>query len=282
MSLFKLSPYKLKEKKGKEPIVGITAYDYTSARIVEEAGVDFILIGDSAAMVMLGEEDTFSMDMEKMLIFCQAVSRGAKNTLRIGDMPFLSYHISKEEAIYNAGRFVREGRCHGVKVEGGKEVVDTISAIVKAGIPVLGHIGLTPQRSMELGGLKVQGKTIESAKKLLEDAKALEEAGVFAIVLECVPTELARVITESVEVPTIGIGAGKYTDGQILVFHDVVGLFPEMRPKFVKTYVYGFDALKAAVGMYISECKTGKFPSEKESYTISEEVLKEVLKGTEL
>ena len=278
MSLFKLSPYSLKEKKGKKPIVGITAYDYTSARIVEDAGVDFILIGDSAAMVMLGEEDTFSMDMDKMLIFCKAVSKGAKDTLRIGDMPFLSYHLSKREAIYNAGLFVKEGRCHGVKVEGGEEVASTIEAIVNAGIPVLGHIGLTPQRSMELGGLKVQGKTIESAKKLIKDAKVLESAGVFAIVLECVPAELAKVITEEVEVPTIGIGAGKFTDGQILVFHDVVGLFPEMRPKFVKTYVYGFEALSAAVKMYIKECKAGIFPSEKESYKIPEETLKEILK----
>ncbi len=279
MSLFKLSPYSLKEKKGKEKIVSITAYDYTSAKIVEEAGVDFILIGDSAAMVMLGEEDTFCIGMEEMLLFCRAVSKGAPNTIRIGDMPFLSYHISVEEAIRNAGLFVKKGRCHGVKIEGGVEMLPVIKGVIKAGIPVLGHIGLTPQRSMELGGLKVQGKTIETAKKLIEDAKALSDAGVFAIVLECVPAELAKIITESVEVPTIGIGAGPFTDGQILVFHDVVGLFPEMRPKFVKTYVYGFEALSAAVGMYIKECKIGKFPSEKESYKMSEEVLKKVLEG---
>jgi 3-methyl-2-oxobutanoate hydroxymethyltransferase len=279
MSLFRLSPSSLKEKKGKEPIVAITAYDYISAKLAQESGVDFILIGDSANMVMLGEEDTYSIGMEEMLIFCKAVSRGAPNTLRIGDMPFLSYQVSKEQAINNAGRFIKEGRCHGVKVEGGEEVADIIFSIVKAGIPVLGHIGLTPQRSMELGGLKVQGKTIESAQRLIKDAKILAEAGVFAIVLECVPADLAKVISEQVSVPTIGIGAGPFTDGQILVFHDVVGLFPEMRPKFVKTYCNGFELFKNAISEYVKESKTRKFPTEKESFKISEEVLEEVLKG---
>lgn len=278
MSLFKLSPLSLKEKKGKEKIVSITAYDYTSAKIAEEAGVDFILIGDSAAMVVLGEEDTYSIGMEEMILFCKAVSRGAPNTLRIGDMPFLSYQISKEEAIYNAGRFIKEGRCHGVKVEGGEEVVEIVEAIVKAGIPVLGHIGLTPQRALELGGLKVQGKTIEAAKKLVKDAKVLQEAGVFGVVIECVPAELAKIITETLDIPTIGIGAGPFTDGQILVFHDVVGLFKELRPKFVKTYVNGFEIFKEALINYIKDCKKDLFPTEKESYRVSTEILEQILK----
>ncbi len=278
MSLFRLSPNALKEKKEKEPIVAITAYDYISAKLAEESGVDFILIGDSGAMVVLGQEDTYSIGMEEMLMFCKAVSRGAPNTIRIGDMPFLSYQVSKEQAILNAGRFVKEGRCHGVKVEGGEEVVEIIEAIVKAGIPVLGHIGLTPQRSMELGGLKVQGRTIEGAKKLINDAIMLEKSGVFAIILECVPSELSKIITEKVNIPTIGIGAGPFTDGQILVFHDVVGMFPEMRPKFVKTYCKGFELFKKALGEYVKESKEKNFPSEKESFKISEDALKTILR----
>ena len=279
MSLFKLSPYSLIEKKGKEPIVAITSYDYISAKLAEEAGFDFILIGDSASMVMLGHKDTYSIRMEEMLLFCKAVSKGAPNTIRIGDMPFLSYQVSKENAILNAGRFVKEGRCHGVKVEGGEEVAEVVSAIVKVGIPVLAHIGLTPQRSMELGGLKVQGKTIDEAQKLLKDAIVLQEAGAFGIIIECVPAELAKIITEKVNIPTIGIGAGPYTDGQILVFHDVVGLYPEMRPKFVKTYFNGYEAFKKALKEYIKDCKNRSFPSEKESFKISKDVLKQIKNG---
>jgi len=279
VSLFKLSPYSLIEKKGKEPIVAITSYDYISAKLAEEAGFDFILIGDSASMVMLGHKDTYSIRMEEMLLFCKAVSKGAPNTVRIGDMPFLSYQVSKENAILNAGRFVKEGRCHGVKVEGGEEVAEIVSAIVKVGIPVLAHIGLTPQRSMELGGLKVQGKTIDEAQKLLKDAIVLQEAGAFGIIIECVPAELAKIITEKVNIPTIGIGAGPYTDGQILVFHDVVGLYPEMRPKFVKTYFNGYEAFKKALKEYIKDCKNRSFPSEKESFKISKDVLKQIKIG---
>lgn len=279
MSLFKLSPYSLIEKKGKEPIVAITSYDYISAKLAEEAGFDFILIGDSASMVMLGHKDTYSIRMEEMLLFCKAVSKGAPNTIRIGDMPFLSYQVSKENAILNAGRFVKEGRCHGVKVEGGEEVAEIVSAIVKVGIPVLAHIGLTPQRSMELGGLKVQGKTIDEAQKLLKDAIVLQEAGAFGIIIECVPAELAKIITEKVNIPTIGIGAGPYTDGQILVFHDVVGLYPEMRPKFVKTYFNGYEAFKKALKEYIKDCRNRSFPSEKESFKISKDVLKQIKNG---
>lgn len=279
MSLFKLSPYSLAEKKGKEPIVGVTSYDYISARLAEDAGFDFILIGDSANMVVLGEPDTYSIGMEEMLVFCKAVSRGAPNTLRIGDMPFLSYQVSKETAILNAGRFIKEGRCHGVKIEGGEEVVEIVSAIVKAGIPVLGHIGLTPQRSLELGGMKVQGKTVESAQKLINSAIILEEAGVFGLIIECVPSELAKIITEKVKIPTIGIGAGPYTDGQILVFHDIVGLYPQMELKFVRTYFNGYSTFKSALKKFIEDCKNKNFPSEKESFKISEEILKQIKIG---
>jgi len=278
MSLFKLSPLSLIEKKGKEKIVAITAYDYTSAKLAEEAGFDFILIGDSASMVVLGHPDTFPITVEEMLIFCKAVERGAPNTLRIGDLPFLSYQVALEQAIYNAGRFIKEGRCHGVKVEGGKEVAPIVSSIVKAGIPVLAHIGVTPQRSMEMGGLKVRGRDIETAKDLIESALTLEEAGAFALVLECVPTELAQKITEKLHIPTIGIGAGPYTDGQILVFHDVVGLFPELRPKFVKTYLQGFPLFKSALSSYIKEVKEGSFPEEKHSFKLNPQILEELKK----
>ncbi|MCS7279353.1 MAG: 3-methyl-2-oxobutanoate hydroxymethyltransferase [Thermodesulfobacteriaceae bacterium] len=278
MSLFKLSPKSLIEKKGKEIIVGITAYDYISAKLAEEAGVDFILIGDSASMVVLGYEDTFPIGMEEMLVFSKAVSRGAPNILRIGDMPFLSYQISKKQAIYNAGRFIKEGRCHGVKIEGGEEVLEIIAGITKAGIPVLGHIGVTPQRSIELGGLKVRGKDRETAQKLIKEAKLLEEVGVFAVLLECVPSELSKIITEELKIPTIGIGAGPHTDGQILVFHDIVGLFPEIRPKFVKTYLKGFELFKEAILNYIKDCKEKAFPEERHSFKLSEEILKNLLK----
>jgi len=273
MSLFKNSPWDLVKKKGVERIVGITAYDYISARVCEEAGMDFILIGDSASMVILGHPDTFPITMEEMLVFCQAVSRGAPNTLRIGDMPFMSYQISPEQAIYNAGRLVKEGRCHGVKVEGGFEVVPIVRSIVKAGIPVLAHIGVTPQRSMELGGLKVRGKDFDTAKTLLEEALALEEAGAFALILECVPSELSKLITEKLKIPTIGIGAGPFTDGQILVLHDVCGLYPEMRPKFVKSYLKGFELFKEALETYKREVKEGLFPEEKHSFKINPEIL---------
>jgi len=278
MSLFKLSPWDLAKKKGKEKIVGITAYDYTSAKLAEAAGVDFILIGDSASMVMLGHPDTFPITLEEMLIFCQAVSRGASNTLRIGDMPFLSYQVSLDEAIRNAGRFIKEGRCHGVKVEGGLEVVPVVEALTRAGIPVLAHIGVTPQKSMELGGLKVRGKDLETAKELLESALSLEKAGAFAVLLECVPSQLSKLITEKLQIPTIGIGAGPHTDGQILVFHDVLGLFPEMRPKFVKAYLSGHELFKEALSNYVREVRSNLFPEEKHSFTINPEILEELKK----
>lgn len=231
--------------------------------------MDFILIGDSASMVMLGYSDTFPITMEELLIFSKAVAQGAPNTLRIGDMPFLSYQVSISQAVYNAGRFIKEGRCHGVKVEGGLEIVPVIENIVKAGIPVLAHIGVTPQRSMEMGGLKVRGRDIETAKELFEAALALEKAGAFALILECVPAELAKLITNKLKIPTIGIGAGPFTDGQILVFHDVVGLFSEIRPKFVKTYLDGFNLLRNAVITYKKEVIEGIFPDDKHYFKVN-------------
>jgi len=276
MSLFKFSPWDLAQEKGKEKIVGVTAYDYTSAKLAEAAGVDFILIGDSASMVILGHPDTFPITMEEMLIFCQAVSRGAPNTLRIGDMPFLSYQVSLEEAIRNAGRFIKEGRCHGVNVEGGLEVASLVKALTQAGIPVLAHIGVTPQKSMELGGLKVRGKDLETARELLESALSLEKAGAFGILLECVPSQLSKLITERLNIPTIGIGAGPHTDGQILVFHDVVGLFPEMRPKFVKPYLSGFELFKEALSGYVREVREGLFPEKRHSFTLNLEILQKL------
>jgi 3-methyl-2-oxobutanoate hydroxymethyltransferase len=274
MSLFNRSPLEITLKKGREKIVGITAYDYITGKLAESVGLDFILIGDSASMVVLGYPDTYPITLEEMLILCQAVSRGAPNTLRVGDLPFLSYQVSIESALFNAGRFIKEGRCHAVKIEGGLEVVETVSALVRAGIPVLAHIGVTPQRSLDLGGLKARGKDLETAKELLDSALALESAGAFAVILECVPSEISRIITQRLRIPTIGIGAGPYTDGQILVFHDVVGLFPEMRPKFVKNYTEGFQIFAEALKNYQREVKEGLFPEEKHSFRVDSEVLK--------
>ncbi|OAQ21597.1 3-methyl-2-oxobutanoate hydroxymethyltransferase [Thermosulfurimonas dismutans] len=264
----------IQAKKGKEPIVALTAYDVISARLAEEAGVELILIGDSAAMVVLGHEDTLPITMEEMLIFSRAVARGARKALLVGDMPFLSYQTGPPEAILNAGRFLKEGGCQAVKIEGGEEVSEIVNAVVKAGIPVLGHIGLTPQRASALGGYKVQGRDLDSARKLMRDAEALISAGVFALILECVPSELARRITEKVPVPTIGIGAGPHTDGQILVFHDVVGLWPRFKPKFVRTYAEVSKEILRAVSTYAEDVKQRRFPGPEESFRISEEVLR--------
>ena len=262
----------LQAKKGREKIVALTAYDVLWARLLDEAGLDLILVGDSLAMLVLGYEDTLPVTLEEMLIFARAVSRGAKRALIVGDMPFLSYQTGKEEAIRNAGRFLKEGRCQAVKIEGGEEMAETVSAVVRAGIPVLGHIGLTPQRASALGGFKVQGRDLSSAKKLLSDAKALVEAGVFGLVLECVPLELAQKITQEVPVPTIGIGAGPHCDGQILVLPDLLGLFEGFRPKFVKAYANFASEGRKALAEYVSEVREGLFPGEEHSFRLSEEV----------
>jgi 3-methyl-2-oxobutanoate hydroxymethyltransferase len=251
-----------KMKKDKEKITILTAYDYPMATIVDESGVDAILVGDSLGMVVLGYEDTTQVTMEDMVHHIKAVSRGTKRALVIGDMPFLSYHISISQSVINAGRILQEGKAQAVKLEGGKEIIDHVRAIVNAGIPVMGHLGLTPQSIHKMGGYFIQGKTSEQAEALLEDAKALEEAGVFAVVLECVTEEVATFISENLTIPTIGIGAGRYCDGQVLVMHDVLGLYKGNSPKFSKCYYNMQEHMAEAISDYVKEVKTGVFPSE--------------------
>jgi len=250
---------KLMKMKGKEKIVMITAYDAPSARIAWEAGVDVILVGDSLGNNVLGYKDTIPVTMEEMLIHVAAVRRGAEKAFIVADMPFLSYQVSESEAIKNAGLFLKYG-ANAVKLEGGKDFAGLIKRLVASGIPVMGHLGLTPQSVNVFGGYKVQGKTEDSRKKLIEDAMALEKAGVFSIVLEMVVEEVAREITEKIKVPTIGIGAGRYCDGQVLVWHDVLGLNPEFSPKFVRKYGDLYKISLEAIKAYKEEVKEGKFP----------------------
>lgn len=254
----------------------LTAYDYSTARLMDEAGIHGILVGDSLGNVILGYGDTVSVTMEDMIHHGAAVSRGVKNALLVVDMPFLSYQTSAYDAVVNAGRLMKEGRAHAVKLEGGREMVPQIRAIVQAGIPVMGHLGLTPQAIHALGGYKVQGKDEAAARKLLEDAKALEEAGVFAIVLECVPSALAGLITETVSVPTIGIGAGAGCDGQILVYQDMLGMFSDFTPKFVRRYGEVGEAMKAAFASYIEDVGQGTFPGPEHGYQIADEVIEKL------
>ena len=254
----------------------LTAYDYSTAKLMDEAGIHGILVGDSLGNVILGYGDTVSVTMEDMIHHGAAVSRGVKNALLVVDMPFLSYQTSAYDAVVNAGRLMKEGRAHAVKLEGGREMVPQIRAIVQAGIPVMGHLGLTPQAIHALGGYKVQGKDEAAARKLLEDAKALEEAGVFAIVLECVPSALAGLITEAVSVPTIGIGAGAGCDGQILVYQDMLGMFSDFTPKFVRRYGEVGEAMKAAFASYIEDVGQGTFPGQEHGYQIADEVIEKL------
>ncbi|QCX33225.1 3-methyl-2-oxobutanoate hydroxymethyltransferase [Caloramator sp. E03] len=256
----------------------LTAYDYSFAKLVDEAGIDGILVGDSLGMVALGYENTLSVTIDDMIHHIKAVRRGAKNALIVGDMPFLSYHISVEDSVKNAGRLIQEGGCHAVKLEGGIEVLDKVKAIIKAQIPVMGHIGLTPQSVNMLGGFKVQGKSKEQIKKLIDDAKYLEEAGVFSIVLEAVPDEVAKIITESISIPTIGIGAGKYCDGQILVINDMLGLFSDFTPKFVKRYRNLGEEIKSGILEYIEDVREGKFPEDAHSFKLNKEISDEIKK----
>lgn len=267
----------LKEMKQKgEKIAMLTAYDYPTAKIIDEVGIPLILVGDSLGMVVLGYESTIPVTMEEMLHHTKAVVRGAKRAMVIGDMPFMSYHISTDEALRNAARFIQEGGAQAVKLEGGVTVVEKVSRLVSCGIPVMGHIGLTPQSIHQLGGFKVQGKTPEAAKRLLEDALALEEAGAFAIVLEAVPAQLARLITQRLSIPTIGIGAGVYCDGQVQVVSDILGSFTDFVPKHAKQYVKLTEIIKQAVTQYYGEVKAGAFPTEKQSYSIDESLLAEL------
>lgn len=251
----------------------LTAYDYTTARLLDEAGVNTILVGDSLGNVILGYEDTISVTVEDMIHHSAAVARGAKNALVVTDLPFMSYQTSVYDAVVNAGRLMKEGRAGAVKLEGGKEVCPQIKAIVSAGIPVVAHLGLTPQSINTFGGFKVQGKTEAAAKKLIEDAKAVEEAGAFLLVLECVPAKLAKLVTESINIPTIGIGAGAGCDGQVLVIYDMLGMFSDFKPKFVKHFANAGDVVREAVKTYIAEIDDGTFPAEEHCYKIDDEVI---------
>ena len=251
----------------------LTAYDYSTAKLMDNAGIDAILVGDSLGNVMLGYEDTISVTMEDMIHHGRAVARGAKNAMVVVDMPFMSYQTSVYDAVVNAGRLMKEARANAVKLEGGTEVCPQIKAITEAGIPVVAHLGMTPQSVNAFGGFKVQGKTQEKAQKLLDDARAVEKAGVFAITLECVPSALAKKITETVSVPTIGIGAGKDCDGQVLVYQDLLGMFSDFTPKFVKKYADVGTVMKEAFEQYITDLNNGNFPEEKHTYTIDKEIV---------
>ena len=254
----------------------LTAYDYSTAKLEDEAGVNMILVGDSLGNVILGYEDTISVTMEDMIHHGAAVSRGAKNAMVVIDMPFMSYQTSVYDAVVNAGRLMKEGRGGAVKLEGGKEVCPQIKAIVDAGIPVCAHLGLTPQSINAFGGFKVQGKSEEAARKILEDAKAVEEAGAFAVVLECVPAKLAELISKSISIPTIGIGAGAGCDGQILVYQDMLGLFSDFTPKFVKKYANVGEMMTQAFRDYIADVQEGSFPAPEHTFAISEDVIKKL------
>jgi len=255
----------IKAKAEGKKITMISTYDYWSAKICEEAGVDCLLVGDSAGMVVAGYDSTLPVNIDEMIYHAKAVRKGAPDTFVVVDMPFLTYQVSKEEAIKNAGRIMKETGANAVKLEGGSEIAQIIEKLVNTGIPVMGHLGLTPQSVHALGGYKVQGKSKEQKKKIIEDAKILEQTGVFAIVLEAIPSSLAKEIAEFIDIPTIGIGAGKYTDGQVLVFHDMLGFF-DKSPKFVKRYMEGKKLMLEALKNFKNEVINGKFPSEKNIY----------------
>jgi len=269
--------YRQKKERG-EIITMLTAYDYPTAMVMDKAGVDSILVGDSLAMVVLGYENTLPVTMDEMLHHCRAVSRGAKTALLVGDMPFMSYQVSVEEALRNAGRFLQQGGMDAVKLEGGRERADAIRAITGAGIPVMGHIGLTPQSVHQLGGFRAQGKTASAAKRLLEDAMILEEAGCFSIVLESVPARLAELISKKISVPTIGIGAGNGCDGQVLVTHDLLGLFDRFTPKFVKKYADFHHEMQRAFADYIEDVETKRFPAPEHTVEMTDEQWEGLLK----
>lgn len=262
--------------KGKRKLTELTAYDYPTALWADKSGVDMLLVGDSLAMVVLGQEDTLSVGMTEMLHHTLAVSRGAKRALVIGDMPFMSYQASVEQALLNAGRFMKEARANAVKLEGGARVVPQIRAMVEAGIPVQGHLGLTPQSAAQFGGFKVQGKTAEAAKVLIDDAQALADAGCFSIVLEAIPSPIAAMVTEAVSIPTIGIGAGPTCDGQVLVIHDVLGLFDRFIPRFVKQYAKLGDTIIEALVKYREEVEQGVFPGPEHGFVIDEQEVKKL------
>ncbi len=257
------------KKKQGQKIVSLTAYDFSMAKLLDESGVDIVLVGDSLGMVCLGYESTLPVTMREMLHHTKAVSRAVKRSLLVADMPFGAFQHSADKALRNATRFLKEGGADAVKLEGGSEIVETILSLRKAGIPVMGHLGLTPQKASELGGYKLQGKSHEEAKKILEDAGLLQKAGVFSMVLECIPWQLAREISESVRVPTIGIGAGPYCDGQILVLYDLLGLQEKLRPRFVRVYVPMGEGIKKAVKSFRNDVLQGKYPKLSESFSMN-------------
>lgn len=269
----KLSGDFLKMKQNKEKIVMLTAYDYPAAKQAEQAGVDMILVGDSLGMVVLGYESTIPVTVNDMIHHTKAVKRGAPHTFVVTDMPFMSYHLSLDETLKNAARIMQEGGADAVKVEGAGEVVEKIAAMTKAGIPVVAHLGLTPQSVGVLGGYKVQGKSLEAAQQLLEDAKKCEAAGALAIVFECVPHQVGTLVTEALSIPTIGIGAGVDTDGQVLVYHDILSYGVDRVAKFVKVYGNANELMNQAISQYVSEVKTGEFPTQHHTFTMKEEEL---------
>ena len=278
----KVSLHDLQRKRDKgQPITMLTAYDYPAARLVDEAGVDAILVGDTLAMTVLGHRDTVSVTVDDMLHHCKAVARGASRALLVGDMPFMSYQVSRREAVRNAGRYMKEAHMDAVKLEGGVEMAQTVRAIVSAGVPVMGHVGLTPQTATQLGGYKVQATTTEAALKLRDDALALQDAGCFAVVLEAVPAAVAQAVTEKLAIPTIGIGAGGGCAGQVLVFHDVLGLFDGFVPKFVKQFAQLREPMLQALKSFRCEVEAGAFPGEAHSYGMDEAELQRFLQADE-
>ena len=267
----------LKELKRRgEKIAMITAYDYTSARIVENSGIPIILVGDSLGQVVLGYDSTVPVTMDEMVHHTKAVVRGTQRAHVVGDMPFLSYQVDTAEAVRNAGRLMKEAGAQSVKLEGGRHMAETVGRIVRSGIPVMGHIGLTPQAVNQLGGYRVQGKSSKAAIEVLEDARALEEAGVYAIVLECIPAPLAGLVTERLSIPTIGIGAGVHCDGQVQVFHDLLGLLADFTPKHARRYAGLAEIINGAVTKYIADVQGQTFPSQEESFPMDQSVLDEL------
>jgi len=264
------------QKKKKDKITMLTAYDYSMAKLIDEAGINMILVGDSLGMVMLGYEDTLSVTMEDMIHHTAAVARGCKNALIVVDMPFMSFQTSVYDAVSNAGRLMKEGRANAVKLEGGELVCPQIKSIVEASIPVVAHLGLTPQSVNAFGGFKVQGRDEDAARKLLQDAKAVEAAGAFAVVLECVPDKLATLISESICIPTIGIGAGAGCDGQVLVYQDMLAMFSDFKPKFVKCFANVGEVMTVAFKQYIVETKAGIFPGEEHTFKIADEIIEKL------
>ncbi len=263
-------------KEKNEKLSMLTAYDYSTAKLIDEAGINAILVGDSLGMVCLGYENTLSVTMEDMIHHTAAVSRGCENALIVGDMPFMSYQTSVYDAVVNAGRLIKEGHAHAVKIEGGKDFAPHIKAIVEASIPVMGHIGLTPQSINAFGGFKVQGKSLEVAQKLIDDAVSLQEAGAFAVVMECVPAKLAEVITNKLSIPTIGIGAGAGCDGQVLVYQDMVAMYSGFTPKFVKKYANVGEIMKEAFKNYKDEVSKGVFPAKENGFSIDDDVIEKL------